>query len=179
MADRGFARAMRRKTQWVGMGSESATAAIPQMVAIAVAGTAILSEGFVATGGPGFLLDEETTVTRTIGQVTAKIGAGTANLEGEFALGCVVARAEAITAGTGSLPSPISDPDAEWLYYFSGQLSRGGTLDIDNGVASLRQAFDVRGQRIVRAGSQVVWVGEAAGTTVDVGVTGRYLVKLT
>ena len=58
------------------------------------------------------LFDEEVTVTRMIGTVAAKIALGTASLFGTFAMGCIVARGEAIAAGVGSLADPMTDPDA-------------------------------------------------------------------
>jgi len=177
MANRNFARAMRRKTEWAGFGSEGGAAALPAPQTIAAAASAILSNGAVVAGGTGFV-DQEVTITRTIGTAIAKIAAGTVSLEGEFAIGLLVARNEAVTAGVASMPSPVTDPDAEWLYHISGQLIRGLTANIDDGIATVRIPFDVRGQRVLRAGSNVVWIGAAEGTTLDLGVTGRYLVKL-
>ena len=180
MANRNFARAMRRKTQWAGLGDAAGAATIPNMVTTAAGTNQILSLGVIVDGTQG-LFDEEVTVTRMIGTVAAKIALGTASLFGTFAMGCIVARGEAIAAGVGSLADPMTDPDAEWLFYTQCQLARGLTADIDNGIASIQIPFDTRGQRIVRAGSNLVWVAavDTGSANVIVGVSGRYLVKLT
>ena len=96
-------------------------------------------------------------------------------------MGCVIARNEAIAAGVASLPDPMSDPDAEWLYYFAGGLHRENRANVDSAPASLMMPFDVRGQRIIRVGSSVVWIAavNTGSSGVTLQVTGRYLVKLT
>jgi len=177
---RQFTRGMRRKTQWGGFGNSAGLAVLPEFVALTAGTPAILSSGIVISGGVG-LLDEESTVTRTIGQFAAILNSATAALDGSVAVGCVVSRDEAVIAGVASLPSPEDDPDAEWLYY--------GVFGLHNPIASglegamslqtVRADFDVRSQRIVRVGSTVVWIAESESVNVDVLIGGRYLVKLT
>jgi len=178
MAHRNFARAMRRKTQWAGFGSASGTAVLPVPVVLAAGTPQIISANAVFAGGLGFL-DEEVTLTRTIGRITFSIDEDTAELAGSFALGCVVARSEAISAGVASLPSPEDDPDAEWLYYFQGSVINPMNALRDGPVSGGFHDFDVRGQRIMRQGSSVVWLAESQVASVTVGVNGRYLAKLT
>ena len=178
MANRNFARAVRRKTQWAGMGSQAGTAAIPDMITIAAGATALLSIGFVIRGALG-IIDEETTVTRTIGMLRARIDLGTADLQAKYAMGCAVVTQEALAAGVASLPDPATAGDFEWLYYSTGQLQRGLTANDENGLATVAVPFDVRGQRIVRAGQNIAWWCSAVDAAVQIGVAGRYLVKLT
>ncbi len=168
----------RRKTQWLGLATEAGVNGIPNIIAIAAGAAGILSFNTAVAAGVG-VVDEEFTITRLIGNFTVKSTVDTANAVAGYALGCYVARGEAVAAGVASLPSPVSDPDAEWLYYNVGRVSRGNTASIDNGLASVYMPFDVRGQRIVRAGSTVVWIGEAVGGGIDINVAGRYLSKLT
>ncbi len=177
MANRNFARAMRRKTQWAGIGTAVAAVGPNPPVNVAAAAAVILSAGLVVNGGSG-LFDEETTVTRMIGEILV-LGDDIAG-PGAFAVGCVVARGEAITAGVASLPSPAGDPDAEWLYYYAGGLRNViGTGPASSVTAAARIQFDVRSQRILRAGSNVVWIAFADTDDMEISVNGRYLVKLT
>ena len=90
-----------------------------------------------------------------------------------------MARAEAIAAGVGSLPSPEDDPDFEWLYYYQGAVINPQNALRDGPVSGGRVQFDVRGQRIMRSGESVVWLAESQVSAMAVGVNGRYLVKLT
>ena len=173
---RQFTRGSRRKTQWAGFASSSATAVYPGEVVLASGVAGIVSQGFILSGGVG-LLDEETTITRTIGIVSAQLD-GTGAGAGEFGIGAIVARNEAVVAGVASLANPETDPDAEWLYYFTGHLERQVTSE-PAGIATMLMPFDVRGQRIVRAGSTVVWIASVRGATMNLSVNGRYLVKLT
>ncbi len=168
----------RRKTQWAGMGSAAGAATMPVVQVIAAGASAILSQGLVTAGSLG-IIDDETTVTRMIGRWMAGLTVGTGGISCEFALGVVVARLEAVAAGVGSLPSPVVDPDAEWLYYASGLVKRQQTADDENGTVTVREMFDTRGQRIVRVGQTVVWIASAVTNSIDIGVSGRYLVKLT
>ena len=171
-------RGPRRKTQWMGMGDSAGNVNLPGLLSVGTAAKVVLSANFIGSGGAG-IVDEETTITRMIGQYTASVSSTTALTTGTIALGMAVVRAEAFAAGVAALPSPISDPDFEWLYYGSVILRNPNLVFQDGPAASIVVPFDVRGQRIVRAGQTVVWIGEAEISTIFTGVTGRYLVKLT
>ena len=178
MAHRNFARAMRRKTQWAGFSAAAGGQTLPVAVNVAAAAVGIVSAGFTIAGGSG-AVDEEVTVTRTLGIARFKMDAATALLSAQFAMGCIVARNEAVTAGVASLANPITDPDAEWLYYVTGNLLRGNAANDEDGTSTATIPFDVRGQRIVRAGSTLVWIAAAQTAAVQSMVGGRYLLKLT
>ncbi len=178
MANRNFARVMRRKTQWGGFGNAAAGATIPTPAALTAGTPQIISTGIIIAGAAG-IVDEEFTITRTIGAVMVAHGENTANLAGSWAVGCVIARNEAVNAGVASLPSPEDDPDAEWLYYAQGSVQNPNNALRDGPTSGRFVDFDVRGQRIVRAGSTIVWIAESQVANVTVGVNGRFLVKLT
>ncbi len=178
MANRNFARAMRRKTQWFGMGPATGVA-LPTYTTLGVGVPAIISQALIAGGAAG-LLDEEGTITRMIGQISAQLDAETADVQATVAVGMGVFRDEAVAAGVASLPSPEDDPDFEWLFYGVYGLGNGPTTAGQNDqLSSLRVDFDVRGQRIVRTGQNVVWLAEAQTAALRVMVGGRYLIKLT
>jgi len=168
----------RRKTQWSGMGSHLGAAVLPEMQALTTGTPVILSFNAVVAGGVS-ILDEEFTVTRMIGAASVSLNVDTALDNATVALGCAVARNEAITAGVASLPSPEDDPDFEWLYYGVYQLQNPQNALRDGPISATIREFDVRGQRIVRAGQSLIWIAESQGGNCMAGVSGRYLLKLT
>jgi len=179
MANRNFARVMRRKTQWGGMGDAQFAAAIPLMQSVAPGATEIISGGIIIAGSAG-LVEEEVTLTRTIGRVSVSlddsVGAG---ISGSVAVGLGVFTFEAVSGGVATLPSPQLRPDFEWLYYSVVQLYQVGAQDTGGNSESTQFNFDVRGQRVIRTGQTVVWLAEAVNVAMRIGVGGRYLVKLT
>jgi len=114
-----------------------------------------------------------------IGSITLALNLDTALATGTVAVGCAIARVEAINAGVASLPSPEDDPDFEWLYYGVFQAINPMNALRDGPVTGFRVPFDVRGQRVVRSGQTPVWIAESQGQSLAIGVGGRYLVKLT
>ena len=178
MANRNFARVMRRKTQWYGFGDAAGNAVVPDLTIAASGVVAIMSEGFIANAGTG-LSDEEGTITRMIGTLFVQVLVDTVSVDAGYAIGCVIARDEAIAAGVASLPDPESEPDAEWLYWTSGRLINPDTLDKASNISHTKIDFDVRGQRVARKGSRPVWLVAGRTNTVEASVAGRYLVKLT
>ncbi len=179
MANRNFARSMRRKTQWGGFGNQTGAAVLPTVRDLAVATPLIISQAIIVGGAAGFI-EEEVTITRTIANIQIGVGVATAEASATVAIGCGVFRQEAIAAGVGSLPSPEDDPDFEWLYYGVWTLKNGVTSQVGFGLSSWQQiALDVRGQRILRSGQSVAWIAESQANDAFAGVGGRYLVKLT
>ena len=170
--------APRRKTEWGAFANEAGVVAVPRLINIVSGASNVLSNGIVVEGGTGFV-DQEVTITRMIGVVSARIDVETAASVGELALGMIVARSEAITAGVAALPDPIDNPGASWLFWYSTQLRRMNLDNDDGGLATIRMPFDVKGQRVLRAGSTTVWIASAQNVNMEVGVAGRVLVKLT
>jgi len=168
----------RRKTQWAGLGDAAGAASIPAPQALTVGTPAIVSFNAIVGGAAG-LLDEEVTITRTVGMITCAMNVDTAVAEAGVAVGCAVARSEAITAGVASLPSPEDDPDFEWLFYASFALVNPQNALRDGPASAIHIPFDVKGQRIMRAGQSVVWIAETNESGVVLSANGRYLVKLT
>ncbi len=169
---------MRRKVQWGGFGHDDGTVDLPQPIAIAAGASAILSSNVIVAGSVGFI-DEEVTITRTIGRVTFMTNNVSASSQAAWALGCLVARNEAIAAGLASLPNPEANPDAEWLYWASGSVINGTDVLRDAVTSSGAFNFDVKGQRKMSRGETVVWIGHVEIAGCILGVNGRYLVKLT
>ncbi len=171
-------RGPRRKTQWGGFGNFDGAANLPHFVNLLAGAPAIVSQAVIAAGTSG-LVDEEFTITRMIGRWTTHIAVNTAAAEATVAIGCLVTYAEAIAAGVASLPSVEDDPDSEWLYYGTMHLINPNSTVRDGPASAGSIDFDVRSQRIVKRGMSVVWIAESETSAVDLGVGGRYLVKLT
>ncbi len=177
MANRAFARATRRKTEWAGFGSAGGGAVLPGLVSMTAGTAVVLSTNFVIEGSALSTFEQQETITRMIGSFAASLDLGTANLDATVAVGCAVARREAITAGVASLPSPEDDPNFEWLYY--GVFMVKNTNDTTQGAPGfVREHFDVRGQRRMHRGKQIVWLAEANNNVALAGVGGRYLIKV-
>ena len=179
MAARSFARrGMRRKVQWVGMLDQAGANAFPVFTALPTATAAILSFGVVASGIAADAVEEEVTITRTIGLLTVHLDVDTADALGAFAVGLIVQRGEQVTAGVASMPTPLGDPDAEWLYWTAGMLRNSNLTSREGPISSLHIPFDIRSQRVLRRGSTPVWLGQGAAAGLVASVSGRYLVKL-
>ena len=172
-----ISRGVRRKTQWGGFGSNTGTAVLPGFITLVAGTPAFASSGIVVQGGLGFV-DEEVTITRMIGHLSVAMGIDTAVNSATVAVGCLVARNEAIAAGVASLPSPEDDPDSDWLFYAVIGLINPQNALRDGPSSSKGMPFDVKGQRIVRAGEAPVWIAESQTSAVQLNVGGRYLVKL-
>jgi len=179
MAHRNFARAMRRKTEWAGFGDAGATGALPVLISL-VAGTAqVISQGITVAGVGAAAPEDETTLTRTIGILTATMNVATAEAFATVAVGLGLVTVEALAGGVGSMPSPEDRPEFEWIYYSVFQLSNAANVLLDGPITGVHFPFDVRGQRIIRPGHTLVWLAESQTSDVQVGVGGRYLLKLT
>ncbi len=167
----------RRRTQWAGFGDINGAANIPTLTPVTNGSTAIIGQAIIIQGSSG-LVDEEFTITRMIGFMTAVINSTTSSAIGSMAVGCLVARNEAVAAGVASLPSPEADPDSDWLYYASMVLRNPANAETNGPVNGKITFFDVRGQRIVRNGETLVWLASANDSNMVVAAAGRYLVKL-
>ena len=174
-----FRRAARRKTEWAGFGDQAGGAAFPDVIAIA-AGSAdgVLISSDAITNGVAAVVAQEYTITRMIGAATIGLNVTTAGATATIAVACGIAREEAIAAGVASLPNPEDDPDFEWLFYGSLLLRNPANALQDGPVSTVLMPFDVRGQRIVRAGYIPFWLAMCVTSNCVAAVTGRYLVKL-
>ena len=177
MARRTFVRSTRRVTQWAGFGNTAGAASLPIMVDIGASASAIISQGIIASGAAG-LVAERFTLTRTIGRLTVALNANTANVNASVAVGCIKVRSEAAAAGTGSMPDLVADPDADWVYYTSVIMRNPNNTLRDGATSMIHIPFDVKSQRKLDGGEQLVWIGFAITNNVSIGVTGRYLLKL-
>jgi len=168
----------RRKTQWAGMGNSSGAAALPTYITLTAGVASILSTGLIVRGASGLIIEGEVTITRMIAEYTAVLDSETADVQATMAIGCGLVRQEAIDVGVTALPSPEDDPDFEWLYYAVHGMRNEPVSALQTDISTLRKSLDVRGQRILRVGMNVVWLAETQTSNAFCVVGGRYLVKL-
>jgi len=172
-----FVRGPRRATQWAGMGNDQGGVTLPSLIAIDSPNSAIISKFLILVNSVG-LEDEQVTLTRMIGRLFVSLGNAATFISTSFAAGVVKARLNAIDSGTGALPDLEEDPDADWIAYISGHLENGDNVH-HSAMSSMTIPFDIHSQRKLDRGESLVWVAMTRGVAINVGVTGRYLVKLT
>ena len=175
----GRAISLRRKTAWiVGPGGTSSTT--------------ISSSSSVFLGSAVQPTTEGLTVVRIRGELVAYLFASSAvagGFTGAFGIG--IATLAAVTAGIASVPTPITEQDAEnWLYHRYFQLRSGAEIDasvtndedeVNSTVAALRWEIDSKAMRklpsemVLYAALEVV---ESAVCSMAVDFDSRVLVKL-
>ena len=155
----------RRRTEWAGFGNKDGSAVLPTLLAV-TAGTPVVLSKDTITAGVAAVVAQEYTITRMLGFVTVAMDLTTANLIASVAVGCGVMREDAITAGVTALPDPEADPDFEWLFHMSIILKNYPANAVTCDTDRKHIPFDVRGQRIVRAGNIPFWIAQA-DTSVD------------
>ncbi len=144
-----FSRSNRMRKHWPSIPASQ--------TAFTADSTALLSS-FVAAAGEPF------TVLRMMGEFIVSPTPGGAFSAGDTAclgFGIGVTSADAITAGSGSMPDPVAEPDYPWLYWsevptlvFDGTVAEGLSL------ATRVVRFDVRSKRKVAPRQGLAFVGE-------------------
>ncbi len=92
-----------------------------------------------------------------------------ANDKAVFGMGLAVVSTDAATAGAGSLPEPISDPEYPWLYWTDFDLltlvssASGSAWGTNNRLVQ----YDTKAMRKVKPGQSLVWIAESVNTVGD------------
>jgi len=165
-----FQRSQRMRKHWHS---------IPASQTAFTATSTVLLSSFVAAAGEPF------TVLRMMGSFLISATPGGTFGIGDTAclgFGIGVVSADAIAAGSGSMPDPVGEPEYPWLYWteapilmFDGTLAEG--LSMSNRVIN----FDVRSKRKVAPRQGLAFVGEyvdAVGTPPMTVISGgiRFLI---
>jgi len=169
----GFARARRRKTTWVlGPGGTAVTQ-------LTSSGASLLGTTFEPASG-----NEDSTIIRTRGLFDAFLeGARTADGDGFFgAVGIAIATSAAVTAGIGSVPTPITEQSWDgWLWHSFFSVHQADITFAPGGSESQRIEIDSKAMRkhenamTVYAAIEVVETGTAV---LNVRLDTRQLIKL-
>jgi len=179
-----FPRSQRRKTSWnIGpqTGVDGATQVISASAAVLATGTAVV-------------LNEGITMVRTRGELNVFLSIATGQGDGfHGAFGIAVASSPAVTAGVGSVPTPITEENWDgWLYHRYFGLFAGGPLatataadqqsQVNATTAALRVEVDSKAMRklsvdmTIYAAIEVIELG--AASSMEWGFNSRILVKL-
>ena len=102
----------------------------------------------------------------------------------EVALGLIIVSSDAFAAGVASVPGPLSDLDAEWIFHTVKELGPGSLASQaeDSLVQVHHFEIDSKAQRKLKPGDVVAMVFEGAihagAPTVDVSASVRTLLML-
>jgi len=140
----------------------------------------------VGTSAAGAGFSEKTTIIRVRGSATVAMDAGAIADSMVVGLGLLVVRNNAFTVGgASSMPSPIDDPEAQFLYHqlFSLGPSVSATDDASSIVNNARVEIDSKAMRKVSPDETLAFIWDAtilAGTpTADVQAFARFLILQT
>ena len=115
-----------------------------------ISGTQLLGSGAVAINTPG-------TIVRVRGHCAAALDVGAADNAMIIGAGLIVVDDDAVAAGAASIPSPIDDLDADWLWHgFFALNSISGTQGDANGGQHSQREIDSKAMRRVKQNSNIV-----------------------
>ncbi len=165
----GLRRGQRRATEWIGSADSTAVSSL-------AAGAGVLNQSFAFSAEPA-------TVVRTRGSLWVASDQVAATEEPFGALGFIVVRDAAFSAGVASIPTPITEEGDDgwflWQAFLASFQAGGGTYtgDVNQYV---RYDFDSKAQRKVQDGDTVVVMLENASSTAGLSyfIKFRMLVKL-
>ena len=146
--------------------------------AVALAGTSL---GAQATA---VLANERLTLIRLRGHGFIHMDAGAALDSTVVGVGLIIVPDEAFAAGVGSVPTPLADMDAEWVWHSVFALGPAVTATDDGGDLSRNVQFEIdsKAMRKFRTGQALCFVAEtdviSGSPTVDVFMAARQLFKL-
>ncbi len=162
-----------------------------QIASFAVAGNGTITFGaaLIGTiaGSVGLALTVAAgTLVRTRGSFRPALAASGSNqnvISGAF--GIIVVSSEAFTAGLASLPTPLADPERDWVVWQPFTLYGDGTAQGEAATgATLDFPFDSRGMRKMKTNDVMAPVFEAeqddatSGTIINFAYTWRDQIKL-
>ncbi len=161
----------RRKTLWLFSADQNSLQAL-------AANGSVLEQTFqdpVASGLGPF------TIVRTVGTLFIRSDQEAASEDAFGAFGFIVSDVNAVAAGVGSIPTPITDEGADWfgLLYWETILKFSSATGID-AQGGRRIDFDFRSMRKVDEDMQIIVVAENASGVAGANFVSKFrmLVKL-
>ena len=120
------------------------------------------------------------TLVRTRGEIHVGMDPGAIDDTMVVGVGLIVATDQAIAAGAASLPSPIDDGDADWLWHGLFGLHAATIVSGDDWIGqSSRREIDSKAMRKVKQNDNLVVVYDssvlAGSPTADVVIGARFL----
>jgi len=145
---------------------------------IALTGTSVGNQSV------GVVANERLTIIRLRGHGFIHLDAGAVEESAVVGIGLIVAPTEAFTAGVGSLPTPLTDMEAPWIWHDVFAMGPAVIVGDDGGDLSRNVQFtiDNKAMRKLRTDEELGFVFEVdviSGTpNVDAFVAARQLFKL-
>jgi len=130
------------------------------------------------------IANERLTVVRLRGHGFIHLDAAAALDSMVVGVGLIIEATEAFTAGVGSVPTPLTDMDADWIWHDVFALGPAVAAADDGGDLSRNVQFSIdnKAMRKFRTGEELGFVIEgdiiAGSPTVDVFMAARQLYKL-
>ncbi len=177
---------MARNTHFVSRGKGS-TRRLTEWGSFEVMGR-VLGLGTAASIGnqsTGVIALERLTIVRLRGHGILHLDAGAAFDSMVVGIGLIVAPTEAFTAGVASLPSPLTDMEAPWIWHDTFVLGPAIAATDDPGDLTRTVQFEIdnKSMRKFRTNEELGFVFEgdivAGSPTFDAFVAARQLFKLT
>ena len=153
-------RTQRRRSSWEdgpGAGRSSISSTTPQFIGAAAA---VISDGITLARIRGELYFMLATADAAGSRIFGAVGIG-------------VSATEAVAAGIGSVPTPVTEQDAEtWLWWSSFFLeSVTDTETVQGSVNSFRIPIDTKAMRKLNVGDTIYAAVEASGVSGTVAAT--------
>jgi len=139
----------------------------------------------IGTQSVGVVANERLTIVRLRGHGYIHLDAGAVEESAVVGIGLIIAPTEAFSAGVGSVPTPLTDMEAPWIWHDVFALGPAVIVADDGGDLSRNIQFtiDNKAMRKFRTDEELGFVFEVdviSGTpNVDMFVAARQLFKLT
>ena len=128
-----------------------------------------IAVGIVGLGNLGIQHSSAATVLRLRGSVFCELNAGAVNERVLVSVGLIVVGSNAFQAGAGSVPSPATDSDADWMWFEQLSVSSLEEGAVVNDALFDRVKIDSKAMRKVKPDDVVVFVVEVAQSTDQTG----------
>jgi len=128
-----------------------------------------IAENFVGVGGTGLVATETVTLLRTRGSVGLQLDIGAVDERALIVCGIIIVNTPAFVAGAASLPSPVTEDSADWLWLGSAWLSSGAEAAVVTDLYGQRLEIDSKAMRKFGVDETIVFIVEVAESVDQTG----------
>ena len=128
-----------------------------------------LAVNTVGLGNGAIAVTTPLTITRIHGYFTAQLDAGGVDERAMIAFGIIKVSNEALAAGAGSIPSPDTDADAEWIVHGHLWVTSGAEAAIVNEGLFDRKVVDSKAMRKAKPSDSLAVMFETCITNDQTG----------
>ncbi len=119
-----------------------------------------IAEQVVVLGNVALVALVPNTLLRIRGTVFAQLDAGAVDEKAMIAFGITIVKTPAFTAGAASVPSPVTEADADWLWQGYISLSSLAEAAIAPNFLAGNVEIDSKAMRKLSTGDSIIMVGE-------------------